>query len=75
MSDDLLIASLVLVLVDEVRRTGKCDLVDVFVNLFLGHTKTVIDECQSLILGRRVHLNLVLLAFNFLIISHHGKLL
>ena len=75
MTDNLLVTGFILIFVDEVCRAGKCDLVDVLVKFFLGHTKTVIHECQSLILGRRIHLDLVFLAFNFLIFAHHCKLL
>ena len=59
MSDDLLIASLVLVLVDEVRRTGKCDLVDIFLDLFLCHTDTVISEGYGLVVGTCGHIDAV----------------
>ena len=44
MSDDLIIRGLILVFLDEIRRPGKGDLVDVLLYLLRSHSKTVIDE-------------------------------
>ena len=44
MSDDLIGIRFILVLLYEVRCTGKSDLVDVFFNFIEGHSKSVIDE-------------------------------
>ena len=43
-SDDLIVIGLVLVLLNEVRCTGKGDPVDVFLHFIGRHTETVIDE-------------------------------
>ena len=48
MPDDLIVRGLVLVLLDEIGRTGKCDLADVFLDFVCRHTKTVIGKCQGL---------------------------
>ena len=59
MTDDLILVGLVLVLLHEIRCAGKCDLVDVLLDLVRRHTKTVIDELQGLLLRVHDDLNLV----------------
>ena len=75
MTDDLVLAGLIFILVQEVDRTGKCDLVDVFFDLFLVHTDTVIDHADRF-LGRvddDGYLEcLVVAEFR---LAHHGELL
>ena len=49
--DDLILACLVLVLRKEIGSAGKCDLVDVLLDLIRGHTDTVVDDRERLLLG------------------------
>ena len=43
-TDDLIVVCFVFVFFNEICCAGKCDLVDVFLNLVCGHTKTIIDK-------------------------------
>ena len=47
-TDDLILVCLILILLNEIGRTGKCDLIDVFFHFIRGHTNTIIDELQGL---------------------------
>ena len=75
MTDNLILICLVLILCQEIRCAGKCNLVDILFHFICSHAKSVIDELQSLLI--RVHQNLYL-RFIFLrkcILTHHIQLL
>ena len=44
MTDDLILICLVLIFLQEIRRTGKCNLIDILLNLSLRHTDTGIGK-------------------------------
>ena len=62
MADDLIRVCLALILLQELARSGKCDLRNVFLDFFLGHTDTVVDEFQCLIIRIDDYMNLILRA-------------
>ena len=74
-SDDLVLVGLVLILLQEIRRTGKGHLVDVAVDLFFGHAQAVILYLDGLFV--RIHRNIdpVMLLCRRLIFSDEGQLL
>ena len=45
MTDDLIVIGFIFVFLDEIRCTGKCNLVDIFFYFIGSHSKTVIDKC------------------------------
>ena len=73
-TDDLIFVCLILILIQEILRTGKCDLVDILVYLFLGHTKSVIDKLHCLLFRVDNYFNLRFVSFRKLIFSHHIQL-
>ena len=75
MSADLILIGLVLVLLDEIRRTGKSDLVDILLHLVRRHTDTVINKLERLLLRVHDHLNLRLITVGQGIFPHHVQLL
>ena len=44
MTDDLILICLVLIFLQEIRRTGKCNLIDILLNLSLRHADTGIGK-------------------------------
>ena len=70
MSDDLILICLILVLRHKVLNTGKRDLVDVLVDLFLCHAKAVVLNGNGLFIWIYTDLDLVFYLFRFLILSH-----
>ena len=74
MTDDLIVICLVLVFFDEVSSTGKCDLTDIFFDFVRSHTKTVIDEFQSLCIRIYDNLDLWSVILRKLVFTHHFKL-
>ena len=73
-TDDLILICLVLILFYEICRAGKSDLVDVFIYLFLCHTKTVINDLDRFFLWIEYNPDLVLISFRKLVLSHHFQL-
>ena len=75
MANDLVIICLVLIFTDEVCRSGKSDLVDIFLHLICSHTDTIIGEGQCLCF--RIHYNIdpCLIILRQLVLSHHIQLL
>ena len=45
MTDNLIVIGFIFVFLDEIRCTGKCNLVDIFFYFIGSHSKTVIDKC------------------------------
>ena len=74
MTDDLIIAGLVLVLLHESFRAGKCDIVDVFLDFVSSHSQTVVSDFDGLLLGVDFNVDPGLIAFRKLIITHHIQL-
>ena len=63
MTDDLILVRLILVLLNEIGRTGKCNLIDVFFHLISSHTNTIIDKLQGFLFRIDNNLNLTLVIF------------
>ena len=74
MSDDLIGIALVLIFFDEIRSTGKCDLVDILFHFVGGHAQTVILEGQCLLLRIHDDIHTSLIPFGKRIFSHHVQL-
>ena len=74
MTDDLVRIALVLIFLNEIRSTGKCDLVDILFHFIGGHAQTVILEGQCLLLGIHDDIHTSLIAFGQGIFSHHVQL-
>ena len=63
MTDDLILVRLILILLNEIGRTGKCNLIDVFFHFISGHTYTIINKLQGLLFRINNNLNLTLVIF------------
>ena len=74
-SDNLVCVALVLIFFNEIRRTGECNLVDVFFHFVGGHAKTVILKGKGLFFRVDNHVNSRFVAFGKLVLSHHIQLL
>ena len=74
MTDDLIFVCLILILCDEISGSGKCDLVDILLNLILCHAQTVIDNLYELCLRINDHLDLALIILRKRVLSHHVEL-
>ena len=57
MPDDLILICLILILLQELRCTGKCDVCDVLLYFLSGHAKSVVNKCQRLRLIIHDHVN------------------
>ena len=75
MTDDLIFVCLILILIQEILRTGKCDLVDILVYLFLGHTKSVIGKGNGLLVWVYRYLDLVLEILRLFVLTHQLQFL
>ncbi len=74
MTDDLIVIGLVLVFLQEIRRAGKGDLVDVFLHFVCRHTKSGIDEFQCFLLRVYDHADAVLMSLRIGVFADQGKL-
>ena len=74
-SDDLIIVGLILILVDEVRRTGEGNLIDILLDLLCGHTDTVILEGDGLMLGIDDHIDSALIICRLRPLADEAQLL
>ena len=74
MADNLVAFCFIFVFFNEIRCTGKSDLVDVLLNLLCCHTDTIVNNLDCLIFRADNHLNLWFEAVRQLILSHHVKL-
>ena len=74
MTDDLVGIALVLIFLNEIRSTGKCDLVDILFHFVGGHAQTVILEGQCLLLRIHDDIHTSLITFGKRIFSHHVQL-
>ena len=74
MADDLVFICLVLVLLHEVLNAGKCDLVNIFVNLFLRHAKAIIPDGNGLFIGVYADLDLILHILRLFVLAHQLQL-
>ena len=74
MADDLILVGFVLVFFQEILDAGKCDLIDVFVDLVLGHTQTVVRDLDGLFIGVDGNLNLVIHILRSLVLSDQLQL-
>ena len=61
MSDNLILIRLILVLVQEILSSGERNLVNIFLHLIRGHTDSVIDELNGLLVRIHANLNLILI--------------
>ena len=71
MTNDLVGIALVLIFLNEIRSTGKCDLVDILFHFVGGHAQTVILESQSLLFRIHDDIHTSLITFRKRIFSHH----
>ena len=74
MSDDLILVGFVLILLQELRSSGKRDLRDVLFHLIGGHTDTVIDELQRFLVRIHNHFDLALVILRKRILAHDLQL-
>ena len=73
-SDDLVLVCLILILLEEIRRAGESDLVDVFLYFFRSHTKAVIGNGDGLILRANLYRDLSFETIRQCILTHHIQL-
>ena len=74
MTDDLVLIGFVLILLKEIRRAGKCNLVDVFLNLIGGHADSVINKGDRLLLRIGADRDLPLVVVRKLRLADQSKL-
>ena len=74
-ADNLVLIGLVLILFHEIPDTGKCNLVNVLVNLILGHAQTAIRNLNGLVRWINAYLDPVLHILRSLIFPHQLQLL
>ena len=75
MADNLILVGLVLVLCHKVLHTGERDLIDVLVNLLLGHAQAVVRDLDGLLLLVHTDLDLVVHILGLLILAHELQFL
>ena len=75
MTDNLVLIGFVLVLLHEILDAGECNLVNVLVNLILGHAKSVVCDLDGLVIWVHGHLDFVLQILRSFILSHEFQLL
>ena len=75
MTDDLVIIGLVLILLQEILRAGKGDLVDVLVHLVLSHAETIVCEADAFLVGADLYLDRILFSLRLAEIADQGQLL
>ena len=74
-ADDVVLVCLVLILLEECCRTGKCNLCDVFFDFFCCHAKTCVREADRLRLRVHDDMDGVLVVIRILVLSHDLKLM
>ena len=74
MSDDLIICCLILVFLQKIRGTGKCNLIDILVDLIGSHTDSVINKGKSLVLCAGNDVNAVWSVIAFLEFTNQCQL-
>ena len=75
MTDNLVLIGLVLVLLHKILYAGECNLVNVLVNLVLGHAKSIVCDLDGLVIWIHGHLDFVLQILRSFILSHEFQLL
>ena len=75
MTDHLIIRCFILIFLKKLCGTGKSDLCDIFFYFISSHTKTIIDEFQSLLFRVYNNLDLSFIIIRKCIFSHHVQLL
>ena len=74
-TDNLVRIALILVLFDEVRGAGECDLVNVFLHFIRRHTQSIVYKSKRLLLRVHNHVNTRPVPLRQGILSHHIQLL
>ena len=74
-TDDLLIARLIFILLHKSSSTGKSDLVNVFIDFLFCHTDTIIDKSKRFIGRINTNLYFILLIICLFKFTHNSKLL
>ena len=74
-TDHIVLCRLVLIFLEELCRTGKSDLCNVFFHFFRSHSKTVINKLHRLLFRVDDNFDLRLIPLRKLILSHHIQLL
>ena len=75
MTDNLVIVCLVFVFLDEIRRSGERDLVDILLYFVSRHSETVIGKGHRFLLGAYNHIDARLIIKRSFILAHHFKFL
>ena len=75
MADNLVFIGLVLILCHKILHAGECDLIDVLVDLFLGHAQAVVRDLDGLLLLVHTDLDLVVHILGLLILAHELQFL
>ena len=71
MTYDLVLISLILILLQKVSSTRKCDLIDIFFNLVGSHTDTVINDLDGLFFLVDPYFDLILITFGLVKLAYH----
>ena len=75
MTDNLVLIGFVLVLLHEILDAGKCNLVNILVNLVLGHAKSIVCDLYGLVIWIHGHLDFVLQILRSLVLAHELQFL
>ena len=75
MSDDLLIICLVLVFLQEISCSGKCDLVNVLFHLICCHSQSIITDGNGFVFRTNLNFDLAFVIFRQICLSDQGKFL
>ena len=74
MTDNLVVVCLIFIFCNKICRAGKCDLVNIFVNLFLRHAKAIIPDGNGLFIGVYADLDLILHILRLFVLAHQLQL-
>ena len=73
-TDDLIVACLIFILLHKGFRTGESDVINVFLYLISSHTQTVVGHFDRLVLRADFDVDPCLVSFRQLIVAHHIQL-
>ena len=74
MTDNLLLAGFVLIFFQEIRGSGKCDLINVFLHLVSSHSQAIVNELKRLFLRVYQNLNFCLIVCGHFVFAHQIQL-
>ena len=73
MTYNLVLVRLILIGLNEIASSGKCNLIDIFFNFVRTHADTVVRETYAPLLGTHLHKNLIAFLFRRPIFSDQSK--